>query len=300
MDLRTTSISESMHWSMKSGFDGVRAGMDTVTAANTMMDKSDRRLEAIQKENAMQERRSQKFSSLPTAGHLTEFCQKEVERQWGRRGLYVVVQANVDQGEWWVFQPHEDSGGISAPPRYTRLRRVKLVSKTCRCVCLGFDGTRNSNESWLSIEEEQDPRVIEAKHLYELTWVQKRVAVKGIPLPGTNVAAEEQDAVFEVECHVPDTIQELQRSQQVAVTPLKKKSTKKAMWMEKIRQAMDMAAGKDDEEFMESCVNHMHSGMTGRVTTRRGERKRSSEYVFPETGKSKQRVEKRKNNVGQF
>ncbi|KAG7369587.1 hypothetical protein IV203_027333 [Nitzschia inconspicua] len=128
MDLRTTSISEAMYWSMKSGFDGARSGMDTVTAANTMMDKSDRRLEGIQKENALQERRTQKFSSLPTAGHLTEFCQKGTKHQWGRRGLYVVVQANVDQGGRWVFQPREHSGGISAPPRYTRLRRVKLIN----------------------------------------------------------------------------------------------------------------------------------------------------------------------------
>ena len=43
MDQRCSSTAESMHWSMKSGFDAVPAGMNADVAAKTMCDKSIRR-----------------------------------------------------------------------------------------------------------------------------------------------------------------------------------------------------------------------------------------------------------------
>jgi len=381
MNLRTTSICEAMHSSMKSGFDGVRAAMDTCLSADTMMDKAQRILHERQREVAKQQRRWKKFSSLPTAPHLTEFCQKEVDRQWGRRTLFVVVHAKVNMGEWWVFQPHQHTGGVSAPPAYSRLRRVKLVNgKYLWCSCglpsrmkypcahvyavtqevsmcmfgvrwysqfqhfygrecqghwtkafdsmmaMEFDSmmSRNNKDgveevldvdgmeflsnppvSWLSIEDDTNPMVIQAKHLHQLTWVEKRVAVKGTPLPGVHDIEEEtHESTFELECHVPDIIKELQLSQQHAVTSHReKKNARKAQMLEKVRDALNLA-DEDPESFeiMAEIIDKMHSDITGRVASRKREErnKRRSEFAFPETGRSRRRVEKRKKNVGQF
>ncbi|KAG7339349.1 hypothetical protein IV203_025578 [Nitzschia inconspicua] len=38
-------------------------------------------------------------------------------------------------------------------------------------------------EPWLSIQDDNNTLVTEEKPLHELTWVQKKVAVKGVPLP---------------------------------------------------------------------------------------------------------------------
>ncbi|KAG7372707.1 hypothetical protein IV203_018850 [Nitzschia inconspicua] len=105
----------------------------------------------------------------------------------------------------------------------------------------GMDFLMQQPESWLSMEDDNNTLVTQCKQLHELTWVQKKVAVKGVPLPeirrtvvaelhgrnmdqepifevGTN---EDQEPIFEVECHIPDTIHNLQVSRQNAVTPLR-------------------------------------------------------------------------------
>ncbi|KAG7373568.1 SWIM zinc finger domain protein [Nitzschia inconspicua] len=134
VNLRTTSVSESMHSSMKAGFDGVRAGMATDVAANTMMDKTQRLLQLRDAFNANQLLRTKKWSDMPTAKFLTAHCQEIAEEQWDLRFNYAVVHARSD--EWWVYFPHTSSGGVAAPPRFTRLRRVKLVERCylwCSC-----------------------------------------------------------------------------------------------------------------------------------------------------------------------
>ncbi|KAG7339132.1 hypothetical protein IV203_020075 [Nitzschia inconspicua] len=127
MDLRTTSISESMHASMKSGFDGVRAGMDTTSSDNAVVGKSMRRQKERQRLNARDQERTVKWSEMPTARHLTEYCLMKAKEEWQVAKTLVVIHVCMDPVEWWVFKEHATSGGVSAPPRYTRLRRVKVV-----------------------------------------------------------------------------------------------------------------------------------------------------------------------------
>ncbi|KAG7350914.1 hypothetical protein IV203_010274 [Nitzschia inconspicua] len=47
----------------------------------------------------------------------------------------------------------------------------------------GMDFLSHQPESWLSIQEDNNTLVTQVKDLHELTWVQKKVAVKGVPLP---------------------------------------------------------------------------------------------------------------------
>ncbi|KAG7345407.1 hypothetical protein IV203_032938 [Nitzschia inconspicua] len=119
VNLRTTSVSEAMHSSLKSGFDGVRAGIRTDVAVNTMMDKTQRLLRLRNVYNANQLLKKKKWSDMPTADFLTRYCQEMAEEQWDLRFEYAVVHEKTD--EWWVYFPHTSSNGLSDPPRFTRL-----------------------------------------------------------------------------------------------------------------------------------------------------------------------------------
>ncbi|KAG7371399.1 MULE transposase domain containing protein [Nitzschia inconspicua] len=394
MDLRTTSISESLHASMKSGHDGVRAGMDTANSANTIVEKSSRVLKERQRQNAREQSRTVKWSQMPTAAHLTEYCLKVAKKEWKSSTSLIVVHAKIDPGEWWVFKEHEPSGGVSAPPDYTRLRCVKLVHEEflwcscglpsrmkypCRhiyavtkqvsmcmfgvrwhsqfqhyygrtgqeewtevfdtmmadefarkhsegeCVCVdGMEFLSQQPESWLSIEDGSNEMVIQAKHLHDLTWVQKRVVVKGLPLPeirrteeagpnatngsyATNCEEQEsisveQESIFEVECHIPDTIRDLQLSQQNAIASRREqRNAGYAQRVEKFRAILNLAEGRGAwNERIDAHLEEMFVGLTNDIASEKENQKRSSEFAFPETGRSNKRVEKRKKSAGEF
>ncbi|KAG7357897.1 SWIM zinc finger domain protein [Nitzschia inconspicua] len=207
MDLRTTSISESMHASLKSGFDGVRAGMDTTSSANAVVGKSARRQKEKQLLNARDQERTVKWSELPTIRHLTEYCLMKAKEEWNVAETLVVVRTNMDLGEWWVYKEHHPVGRVTAPPGYTRLRRVKVVHQNflwCSCglpsrmnypcqhiyavtkqVSMnmfgmslretteaakneGMDFLMQQPESWLSMQEDNNTLVTQCKQLHEL------------------------------------------------------------------------------------------------------------------------------------
>ncbi|KAG7368905.1 MULE transposase domain containing protein [Nitzschia inconspicua] len=386
MDLRTTSISESMHASMKSGFDGVRAGMDTTSSANAVVGKSTRRQKQQQRLNAREQERTVKWSEMPTTRHLTEYCLMKAKEEWDVANSLVVIHAKMDPGEWWVFKEHDSCGGLSAPPGYTRLRRAKVVHQNflwCSCglpsrmkypcrhiyavtkqVSMNMFGVRwhsrfqhyygrdgaedwtavfdsmmadeferdNKNgeviniegmdflseqpESWLSIQDDNNTLVAQGKHLHELTWVQKKVAVKGVPLPeirmtveaairGTNDEQEpifevgtddDQEPMFEVECHIPDTIHNLQVSQQNAVTSLRhQKNAADAQVTELFRTALNLAGQRSGHiELLKDHLQEVIRKMNSDIASGNEHHKRSSGYAFPETGRSNKRVEKRK------
>ncbi|KAG7344087.1 hypothetical protein IV203_022095 [Nitzschia inconspicua] len=70
----------------------------------------------------------------------------------------------------------------------------------------GMDFLTQQPESWLLMEDDNNTLVRQCKQLHELTWVQKKVAVKGVPLPEIRrtVVAElhgrnmDQEPIFEV------------------------------------------------------------------------------------------------------
>jgi hypothetical protein len=134
MNVRSTSIAEAMHWSMKSSHDGIRSGMSPHVSANTMMDKVSRLNHERSLLNADQVVRRQKWSKMPTANKLTTYCQTVADEQWDLRAEYAVV--HVSPVEWWVFRPDNTPSERKFPPRYLRLRKVKLVDACylwCSC-----------------------------------------------------------------------------------------------------------------------------------------------------------------------
>ncbi|KAG7338736.1 SWIM zinc finger domain protein [Nitzschia inconspicua] len=381
-----------MHASMKSGFDGVRAGMDTTSSANAVVGKSTRRQKQQQRLNAREQERTVKWSEMPTTRHLTEYCLMKAKEEWDVANTLVVIHAKMDPGEWWVFKEHDSCGGLSAPPGYTRLRRVKVVHQNflwCSCglpsrmkypcrhiyavtkqVSMNMFGVRwhsqfqhyygrdgaedwtavfdsmmadeferdNKNgeviniegmdflsqqpESWLLIQDDNNTLVAQGKHLHELTWVQKKVAVKGVPLPeirrtveaalrGTNDEQEpifevgtdeDQEPIFEVECHIPDTIHNLQVSQQNAVTSLRhQKNAADAQVTELFRTALNLAGQRSGHiELLKDHLQEVIRKMNSDIASGNKHHKRSSGYAFPETGRSNKRVEKRKKSAGEF
>jgi hypothetical protein len=82
MNMRTTSIAEALHWSMKSGYDGVCSGNKTEVSASKMMDKAARKAKEIAIHNAGQIIRKQKWTQMSTANHLTDYCQAMADIQW--------------------------------------------------------------------------------------------------------------------------------------------------------------------------------------------------------------------------
>ncbi|KAG7362290.1 hypothetical protein IV203_025956 [Nitzschia inconspicua] len=185
---------------------------------------------------------------MPTVRHLTEYCLMKAKEEWNVAETLVVVHAIMDPGEWWVFKEHDPVGRVTAPPGYTRLRRVKVVhQKILWCSCglpsrmniyavtkqlsinmfdvrwhsqfqhhYGRDGAEDwtgvfdsmmayeferdyrsgeviniegmdfltqQPESWLSMQDDSNTLVTQCKQLHELTWVRKKVAVKGVPMP---------------------------------------------------------------------------------------------------------------------
>ncbi|KAG7337560.1 hypothetical protein IV203_019815 [Nitzschia inconspicua] len=133
------------------------------------------------------------------------------------------------------------------------------------------------------------------------------VAVKGVPLPeirrtvdqetifevGTN---DDQEPNFEVECHIPDTIHNLQASQKNAVTSHRhQKYAADAQVTEIFRIALNLAGQRSSH--IELLTDHLQETireMNRDIASGNEHHKRSSEYAFPETGRSNKRVEKRK------
>ncbi|KAG7369857.1 hypothetical protein IV203_027603 [Nitzschia inconspicua] len=159
------------------------------------------------------------------------------------------------------------------------------------------------DRSWVSIHDNDHPMVIEAKHLYELTWVQRRVGVKGVPLPLVTVDDVTDPAAHEVHHHVPDAIRDLQLSQQNAATVIDQENdTRWERWIALLRSSSNLASGcRDVLDVIDTFMEEMHLEVTATVASRQGDtKKRVSEIAFPVTGRARQRVEKRKKNRGQY
>ncbi|KAG7356948.1 hypothetical protein IV203_001636 [Nitzschia inconspicua] len=285
MGLRTTSVSESMHSSMKSGFDAVRASMYTDVAANTMVDRSERRLHDRKRENAKQEKTSKKWSELPVAALITKYCLQQTEAQWRCRDSFVVVKVASD--EWWVHQPHIGIGGQSAPPNipgsarsswegddgWTEMFDGRMAeefnrdSEAKECIRVkDMSFLTQDPDSWLSIQDYENPKVMETKLLYELTWVQGKVAVKGIPLPNIDSGEQpdESGGAFDMECHVLEVIRNIQLSQQNAITSHRQeKEAEKESRQEMYRDCERIANGnRDVERTIAAVLKDLHQKLT--------------------------------------
>ncbi|KAG7349859.1 hypothetical protein IV203_012456 [Nitzschia inconspicua] len=150
-------------------------------------------------------------------------------------------------------------------------------------------------ELWLSIEDDNNEMVMQAKHFHQLTWIQKRVVVKGLPLPELHATDGARESTFEddceVECQIPDTIKNLQLSQRNAVTSLReKRNAGNAQVREMVRTALNLA--DQGTAYTEILLDHLQEAIhqiSHAIASGKPNQKRGSEYAFPETGRSKQR-----------
>lgn len=109
-----TSVGEALHWSMKSGADGVRPSMNADIAANTMMDKAERQLGVDRAtRNAAQATTTKLWTNSGTSQDLTKFAEERTDKQW-KHSLHCLVM-EVSPGVYYVFQPGKiDQSAIGA------------------------------------------------------------------------------------------------------------------------------------------------------------------------------------------
>ncbi|KAG7345449.1 hypothetical protein IV203_032980 [Nitzschia inconspicua] len=162
-------------------------------------------------------------------------------------------------------------------------------------------------DSWSSIQDYENPKVMEAKLLYELTWVQGKVAVKGMPLPDIDSSEQpnESGGAFDLECHVPEVIRNIQLSQQNAITSHRQeKEGEKESRQEMYRDCERIANGNRDlERTIAAVLQDLHQKLTEKAAAAQdngGNRTHISSFAFPETGRTKKRVEKRRKSVGEY
>ncbi|KAG7350225.1 hypothetical protein IV203_009585 [Nitzschia inconspicua] len=284
--------------------------MDTTSSANAVVGKSTRRQNESQRLNARDQERAVKWSEMPKVRHLTEYCLMKAKEEWDVANTLVVIHAKMDPGEWWVF----DSMMADEFERDNKNGEVINIE--------GMDFLSEQPESWLSIQDDNNTLVAQGKHLHELTWVQKKVALKGVPLPEIRMTVEtairgandeqepifevgtddDQEPMFEVECHIPDTIHNLQVSQQNAVTSLRhQKNAADAQVTELFRTALNLAGQRSGHiELLKDHLQEVIRKMNSDIASGNEHHKRSSGYAFPEMGRSNKRVEKRKKSAGEF
>ena len=138
MDQRTSSTAEAMHWSMKSGFDAVRAGMNADVAAETMCDKSLRLTKNLENYNADQVTRTKLWTDDPSLQMITDWCSRRAEEQWDASFQYKILK--VSEKQFLVFKPiqqeESDSDKKCDVTKFSRVRIVDIIdNKYCSCSC---------------------------------------------------------------------------------------------------------------------------------------------------------------------
>ena len=133
---RTTSIGESMHFSMKNGFDGVFASSAPHISASKMMDKAERKGNEIQKYNAQEFYKHRTMNNGLRGDYLTDYAYKSVEINLK---LSKQCQAmKINNTEYHVYTPDVLSQNVKNKiiPRFYRLRKVQISEGgflTCSC-----------------------------------------------------------------------------------------------------------------------------------------------------------------------
>jgi hypothetical protein len=104
MDVKTTSIGEAMHHSMKSGASGVRPSMNVAVSANVMMDRAQSHGRKKAVSAAAQVNRTPVWSSdSETSQDLTKYCEGTSMNDWESRVQCLVFESAP--GKYLVLTP---------------------------------------------------------------------------------------------------------------------------------------------------------------------------------------------------
>jgi hypothetical protein len=121
MDQRTSSVGEALHWSMKSGFDGVQSSMAPETAAVKMVTKANQKGKSVERHNAEQASRTKVWTSTQTQQYLTDYCARKTETEWNLAPQYKVVQIAKDH--YLVYR--RDSDDVVGKPELNNVKYNK-------------------------------------------------------------------------------------------------------------------------------------------------------------------------------
>jgi hypothetical protein len=136
MSMRTTSIAESLHNSMKTSYDSVYSSMTLQKSGETMMNKASRRHKANKKRNAYQMISTKLWTSSETSGYLTNYAEEHGQEQWNlSRKCKVCRDAN---NLFLVWTPSIQNSNVyhSTVPSFYRVRTVTIVgNKFASCSC---------------------------------------------------------------------------------------------------------------------------------------------------------------------
>ena len=170
MDQRCSSTAESMHWSMKSGFDAVRAGMNADVAATTMCDKSTRKTNNLANYNADQATRTKLWTDDHSLQLITDWCSREAEVQWDASLHYKIV--SVSETQFLVFKPiiqeDNDSKVKCDVTKFYRVREVNIVdNKYCSCSCGLAARMKFPCRHMISLFGKFDPQMFSVRWLIE-------------------------------------------------------------------------------------------------------------------------------------
>jgi len=198
---RTTSIGEAMHWSMKSGPNGVRPCMNVDVAGDNMMSKAERLGKNKAVKNAARVSTTMLWSKSETSGHLTAYSEARAANKWDASRRCKVIE--VSAGFYWVFTPgkptdlikfeikldtslttvrsmfsyisvlhfgwvkDQSTVDVASHPRYLRVRVCRLVNggKFATCSCGEPSRMREPCKDLLAVVNVRHPQ------MYAVRWL---------------------------------------------------------------------------------------------------------------------------------
>jgi hypothetical protein len=156
--------------------------------------------------------------------------------------------------------------------------------------------------TYKQIQALHDSDVMMAHRLYRLQWVQKRVCVRGSPLPDTCESPVSIPAVqHQMETHLTNSVQKLQFDQARASAALSNsRETLETRAISQLRCTLNVV--QDDPEVAAEvleALEKIHSNAIRKVTHNKRERgmnvsDSSAGVEFPPTGRSRTTIERRK------
>jgi hypothetical protein len=153
---------------------------------------------------------------------------------------------------------------------------------------------------------EHDPDVALAKRLYHLQWNEKKVIVRGFPLPECGEKPPAENTLQQITVHMSQDVQRLQEDLARSAQEMKEdKETFEAEIVGEIRDCLNLAGhNKERRAFMRRCIQSMRSGLTRSIADQeltnvsaKGAGTNSA-VVFPPSGRSNCAKEKRKKMTG--
>jgi hypothetical protein len=136
LSMRTSSIGEALHASIKSGYDQVYSAMSPEKSATAMVVKAGKRARKTIKSNARQLVSTALWTDSETANFLTKYCEDKAQEQWELSRKCTVVRQCQEKFLVWTPSLPEEHSYNSVVPAFLRVRTVTIIDgKYAGCTC---------------------------------------------------------------------------------------------------------------------------------------------------------------------